>query len=142
VWNSGTVAAGGTYRRAFTTAGSFPYHCNFHCASGMVGSITVNNSSVQAVMSASSFTTDLTTFPNPFTVSSNIQFNLQEAGNVKLEVFDLLGIKVYETTEEPSPSGLKSFSVSGENLKDGVFICKIYYNGSPAASERIVKSSK
>jgi len=142
IWNSGPVAAGGTFTRIFSSAGTFPFHCNFHCSMGMVGSITVNNSTVQAVANAVNITTNFTSFPNPFTISSSVQFNLVESGNVKLELFDLFGIKVWETAEEPSSSGFKSFTIPGENLKDGIFICKIYYNGSPAASERIVKSSK
>lgn len=49
-WNSGTLAApsggsygggsaGGSYQYAFSTAGSYSYHCNFH--SQMTGTITV-----------------------------------------------------------------------------------------------------
>jgi plastocyanin len=29
-FDSGTVAVGGTFRFKFTTAGTFPYHCNYH----------------------------------------------------------------------------------------------------------------
>jgi len=38
-WNSGTIAAGGTFSRTFTAAGSFPYHCAIH--PGMIGTVTV-----------------------------------------------------------------------------------------------------
>ena len=38
-WNSGTIAAGGTFSRTFTSAGSFPYHCAIH--PGMIGTVTV-----------------------------------------------------------------------------------------------------
>jgi plastocyanin len=38
-WNSGTIAAGGTFSRTFASAGSFPYHCAIH--PGMIGTVTV-----------------------------------------------------------------------------------------------------
>jgi plastocyanin len=38
-WNSGAIAPGRTFTRTFTTAGSFPYHCEIH--PGMVGTIEV-----------------------------------------------------------------------------------------------------
>lgn len=38
-FNSGTVAAGASYSYQANTAGTFPYHCNFH--SGMKGTLIV-----------------------------------------------------------------------------------------------------
>ena len=38
-WNSGSIAPGAKYSRAFPTAGTFSYHCAFH--PGMVGTVTV-----------------------------------------------------------------------------------------------------
>ena len=39
VWNSGSIAPGGTYSQTFATAGTYTYHCTIH--PGMVGTITV-----------------------------------------------------------------------------------------------------
>ena len=44
VWDSGSVATGGSFSRAFPAAGTFPYHCTFHGAPngvGMAGTIVV-----------------------------------------------------------------------------------------------------
>ena len=38
-WNSGTIAPGATFSRAFPARGTFPYHCTIH--PGMVGTVTV-----------------------------------------------------------------------------------------------------
>lgn len=38
-WNSGSIAAGGTFARMFSSAGTFTYHCTIH--PGMVGTVTV-----------------------------------------------------------------------------------------------------
>ena len=39
VWNSNTIAAGGSFSFTFQSAGTFPYHCTIH--PGMVGSVVV-----------------------------------------------------------------------------------------------------
>jgi plastocyanin len=39
VWDSGSVAPGGTFSMTFPTAGTFPYHCGIH--PNMVGTVTV-----------------------------------------------------------------------------------------------------
>ena len=38
-FDTGTISAGGSVSRQFSTAGSFPYHCSFH--PGMVATINV-----------------------------------------------------------------------------------------------------
>jgi LPXTG-motif cell wall-anchored protein len=40
-WDSGTMDPGDTFSHTFSSAGTFPYHCDFHEAQGMVGTITV-----------------------------------------------------------------------------------------------------
>jgi plastocyanin len=39
VWDTGSIPAGGTKTTAFTTAGTFPYHCSVHPM--MTGKIVV-----------------------------------------------------------------------------------------------------
>ena len=41
-FNSGDVTSGATFSQAFNTAGTYNYHCNYHVASGMTGTITVS----------------------------------------------------------------------------------------------------
>lgn len=40
-WDSGTMQVNGTFSFVFTAAGKYTYHCAFHQALGMVGSISV-----------------------------------------------------------------------------------------------------
>jgi plastocyanin len=39
--DSGTIS--GSFAHTFATAGTFPYHCNFHRNMGMTGTVTVSN---------------------------------------------------------------------------------------------------
>ena len=40
-WNTGDMSSGATRTTTFNTAGTFSYHCTYHRAMGMVGTITV-----------------------------------------------------------------------------------------------------
>jgi plastocyanin len=41
VWDTGNVAAGASTTTTFSTAGTFPYHCTYHAAMGMKGTVIV-----------------------------------------------------------------------------------------------------
>ncbi len=41
VWDTGNIAARGSAKTTFNTAGTFPYHCIYHVAMGMKGTIVV-----------------------------------------------------------------------------------------------------
>jgi plastocyanin len=41
VWDTGNLAAGGSSSTTFNTAGTFPYHCTYHVAMGMKGTVIV-----------------------------------------------------------------------------------------------------
>jgi plastocyanin len=58
--NSGNLGAGGTYEHRFFTAGTFPYHCNFH--SPMTGSVVVSAGATDTVV-AVSITSSMSPFP-------------------------------------------------------------------------------
>jgi plastocyanin len=41
VWNTGNIAGGSSAAQLFSTAGTYHYHCTYHQAMGMVGTIIV-----------------------------------------------------------------------------------------------------
>jgi plastocyanin len=41
VWDTGNIAAGASTTTTFNTAGTFPYHCTYHAAMGMKGTVIV-----------------------------------------------------------------------------------------------------
>jgi len=42
VWDTGNIAAGASKTTTFNTPGTYPYHCTYHQAMGMTGTIIVN----------------------------------------------------------------------------------------------------
>ena len=41
LWNSGSLSAGASFTNTFTSAGNFPYYCQFHFAEHMTGEVNV-----------------------------------------------------------------------------------------------------
>jgi len=137
-WDSGTMAANAKFKHKFTTDGVFPYFCNIHCS--MTGSITVGN--VSAVQNSKYSQLNVSVFPNPFSESSTLQFNLLEGGKVKVELFNMMGIKVYESSEETFGPGEQSLHLLSSQLTNGMFMYKLYVNGIPSATSYIIKEKQ
>jgi hypothetical protein len=78
-------------------------------------------------------------YPNPFNPVTTIKYTLPESGNVKLNVYNLLGEQVAELVDEFKEAGVHTInfsalggSASGGNaygLQSGVYIYKLESNG-------------
>lgn len=64
-------------------------------------------------------------YPNPFNPSTTISFDLDKAGYVKLEVFDILGRKVETLTEGELDAGNHRVIFDASGLSSGVYIYTI-----------------
>ncbi|MEQ9308547.1 MAG: lamin tail domain-containing protein [Balneolaceae bacterium] len=64
-------------------------------------------------------------YPNPFNPSTNISYSISKPGNVKLEVFDLLGQKVAVLVNEVQATGNYDLSFDASNLTSGIYIYRI-----------------
>lgn len=67
-------------------------------------------------------------YPNPFNPSTKINFSLAKSGNVKIEVFDILGTKVKTLVDEYKNSGNYTIDFKAENLSSGIYIYRIQSN--------------
>lgn len=68
-------------------------------------------------------------YPNPFNPSTKIQFNLPEAGNVKLTVFNLLGQEVKTLINEFKEAGSHIINFNAEGLNSGIYLYRVEANG-------------
>ena len=64
-------------------------------------------------------------YPNPFNPVTNIEFGLPKSGNVKLEIFDILGRKVSTILDKDLSSGIHKIQFDGRQLSCGVYFYKI-----------------
>ena len=64
-------------------------------------------------------------YPNPFNPETAIRFYLPEAGEVKLEVFDLLGRKTAELVSDVRHAGTHTVRFNATGLATGVYIYRL-----------------
>jgi hypothetical protein len=60
-------------------------------------------------------------YPNPFSGSTEIAYELTEGANVTFEVMDMTGRKVLDISEGMKPSGKNLFTLSGGSLEPGIY---------------------
>ena len=78
----------------------------------------------------------LNIFPNPFSETTEVDFNLSEQQNVSLCVFNIIGEIVYKTDEEKLEAGNHKLKIERENLISGVYFLKIAF-GEKVATRKI-----
>ena len=64
-------------------------------------------------------------YPNPFNPVTTIRFNLPEAGNVKLTLFNILGQEIKTLVNEFKESGVHTINFDATELNSGMYIYKI-----------------
>ena len=71
----------------------------------------------------------LANHPNPFTGIQIIKYNLPTSGMVTLKIFDITGKEVRTLASGFHQSGLYSKEFNASNLSNGVYFCKIVFEG-------------
>jgi hypothetical protein len=64
-------------------------------------------------------------YPNPFNPATTIRFNLPEAGNVKITLYNLLGQQIRTLVNEFKESGVHTINFDASELNSGMYIYKI-----------------
>lgn len=64
-------------------------------------------------------------YPNPFNPTTNIRFNVPVDGNVKVELFNVLGSKVLDVLDQNMKAGMHSVELNGSSLNSGVYFVKM-----------------
>lgn len=64
-------------------------------------------------------------YPNPFNPSSNIRFGLPESGEVRLEVYNMLGQRVTTLVDQRMQAGWHTVTFDASTLSSGTYIYRI-----------------
>ena len=64
-------------------------------------------------------------YPNPFNPATTINFNLPEAGKVKLSLYNLLGEELKTIVNEAKEAGFHTINFSANELQSGMYIYKL-----------------
>jgi photosystem II stability/assembly factor-like uncharacterized protein len=65
-------------------------------------------------------------YPNPFNPNTKIEYKLLQASDVKLNVINILGEKVFEQNFGYQTAGSYKVNFDGKNLPSGVYVYSIY----------------
>lgn len=68
-------------------------------------------------------------YPNPFTASTDIRYELNQAASVNLKVYDLAGRQVATLVEQQQPAGVYSVAFNTANLPSGTYYSVLRVNG-------------
>ena len=64
-------------------------------------------------------------YPNPFNPGTMIRYELKEASNVSLKIYDQLGKEVVELINEEKPAGTYEEKFDGSKLASGIYFCQL-----------------
>lgn len=66
-------------------------------------------------------------FPNPFTNKLSVKLLLSENENIQFEIYNVLGMKMFESNKQKYAKGVHSIDISdfASSLKDGIYLLKI-----------------
>ncbi len=78
-------------------------------------------------------------YPNPSTGDANIQFTLDNEQNVNVEVYTLLGEKVYGDNQGKMSSGDHMITIPGSNLNSGVYIVKFTTDNTTTTKRLVIQ---
>jgi len=82
--------------------------------------------------------TPLNIYPNPSRGLISISFELENAAGFALEVYDLMGKKVFDGLEKSFPAGQQKIEVDLTGLTEGAYLIRHLINGKPAQSQRLI----
>ncbi|HWR84024.1 MAG TPA: T9SS type A sorting domain-containing protein [Candidatus Deferrimicrobium sp.] len=68
--------------------------------------------------------------PNPFNPATIIEFSLPRAGQVHLDVFNILGQSVVSLINQTLPAGQHTVEFDGSGLTSGIYFYRLDFNGA------------
>lgn len=138
VANTGTTAATSLYTVNLTTgAATLVGPIGFGIAAR---DITVAGATgvTTAMRARADLATDFSLYPNPATRSAQLAFTLARAGQVEVDVFDLLGRRVATQPLGGLPVGAHTSPWTGGNLRSGLYLVRLLVDDQPAATRQVV----
>jgi len=116
---------------------SSPY--NYSTNSDSYGSFTFNN--ITDVKEGSQLPTGYAVsnnFPNPFNPKTRIYITLPNSGNVRVEVFNILGQKVRDEVERTFSAGTNLIDLELNGLPNGMYLANINLDGRYSVTKKLM----
>ncbi|RPI65034.1 MAG: T9SS C-terminal target domain-containing protein, partial [Ignavibacteriales bacterium] len=72
--------------------------------------------------------------PNPFNLSTSIQFSLPVESSVQIELFNMLGEKITEITNSEFSTGVHTINFRADNLSSGTYLYLLRAEGNDGSN--------
>jgi hypothetical protein len=76
-------------------------------------------------------------YPNPFNPETNIEYEINEAGWVSIEVFNISGKKISTIMDGFQTIGRHNQRFDASTLSSGIYLIRFVHNGQPVLSQRV-----
>ncbi|MDD4227333.1 MAG: T9SS type A sorting domain-containing protein [Mariniphaga sp.] len=73
--------------------------------------------------------TGFVVYPNPFSTTTSIRYNLALPGNVNLSIYNITGKEVAQVVNKYQPVGLHTVQWNGSSLPKGIYLAKLIITG-------------
>ncbi len=77
-------------------------------------------------------------YPNPFNPTTQISFNLPEAGYAKLRVFNIAGQTVHQLVDQTMSQGFHSITFDASALSSGVYFYQLEFDGQVLSNKMVL----
>jgi len=141
---SRSVDAIGTAISGYGTMFSACWQATYTPTTGLQGNFAVtkiNSDNLASIGSNNSLIPDQykleQNYPNPFNPITVIRYNLVNAGEVKLKVYDILGNEIATLINSRQNAGSYEAEFDGSNLSSGIYIAKLT-SGSYSAQIKMI----
>mgnify|MGYP000206042190 CR=1 FL=1 len=76
-------------------------------------------------------------YPNPFNPTTNITFGLPETGNVRLEVYNVMGQRVATLVNDQKPAGYHTVTFDASRLASGTYLYRLH-SGNTVITKKLM----
>jgi hypothetical protein len=80
----------------------------------------------------------LQNYPNPFNPRTVIGYEIKKAGNIKLDVFDILGKEVMVLVNEKQNAGKYEVDFMGKFCPSGIYFYRLMANGKVIDTKKML----
>ncbi|MCB0720810.1 MAG: T9SS type A sorting domain-containing protein [Ignavibacteriae bacterium] len=128
-WDQPMNSGSQTFTYVIAVAGTYNYKCIPHFPS-MVGTINATVSSIFQTSSSLPERYNLSqNYPNPFNPSTNIKFDIANAGPVKITIYNSLGMQVETLVNENLSPGSYQVNWNASSISSGTYFYRIETDG-------------
>jgi uncharacterized lipoprotein YddW (UPF0748 family) len=82
----------------------------------------------------------LPNYPNPFSETTTIRYELKKGGLVNIQVFNISGTQIANLIQQPQLEGIYETEWRADGLPNGVYICTLSVDGGAAVNQRLILS--